>query len=266
MHCQLLWGIQDEWRKFVSPTCPGPRSAHATVSSPAGGGKLFLFGVYRLSIGISPLMSCVLGGEFSSLYQNSFHHYRDFWCFDVTTRMWDRVETKIKPSARSGHRYHPSAPVYSNNTNLTPILGWQCGSITYSCLAGFMIQAYGVREVASVTVFNAKPPIANYLNDLWYFDTQEYVWRQVEFKENERKPSYVMGLLPHPTVLNPFSSPRSGFSFLPTTDGIVLHGRCGVYTPVRDICLRYSFFKAGTAKSIRKGNVLSVSCWKTHGF
>ena len=35
---------QDEWRKFVSPTCPGPRSAHAVVASPAGGGKLFLFG------------------------------------------------------------------------------------------------------------------------------------------------------------------------------------------------------------------------------
>ena len=35
---------KDEWRKFVSPTCPGPRSAHVVVSSPAGGGKLFLFG------------------------------------------------------------------------------------------------------------------------------------------------------------------------------------------------------------------------------
>lgn len=37
--------LQDEWRKFVSQTCPGPRSAHAVVASPAGGGKLFLFGV-----------------------------------------------------------------------------------------------------------------------------------------------------------------------------------------------------------------------------
>jgi len=34
---------KDEWRKFVSPTCPGPRSAHAVVASPGGGGKLFLF-------------------------------------------------------------------------------------------------------------------------------------------------------------------------------------------------------------------------------
>jgi len=35
---------KDEWRKFVSQTCPGPRSAHSVVASPAGGGKLYLFG------------------------------------------------------------------------------------------------------------------------------------------------------------------------------------------------------------------------------
>jgi hypothetical protein len=80
---QLGKCLQDEWRKFVSPTCPGPRSAHAVVPS-TGGGKLFLFGV--------PMSTChwlrpphqILGGEFSSLYQNTFHHYRDFWCFDIT--------------------------------------------------------------------------------------------------------------------------------------------------------------------------------------
>jgi N-acetylneuraminic acid mutarotase len=78
---------KDEWRKFVSPTCPGPRSAHAVVASAAGGGKLFLF-----------------GGEFSSLHQNTFHHYGDFWCFDISTHSWDRLDTKTRPSARSGHR------------------------------------------------------------------------------------------------------------------------------------------------------------------
>lgn len=30
---------------------------------------------------------------------------------------------------------------------------------------------------------------ANYLSDLWIFDTQEYRWKQVEFKANEPKPS-----------------------------------------------------------------------------
>jgi hypothetical protein len=33
--------------------------------------------------------------------------------------------------------------------------------------------------------------IANYLQDLWVFDTQEYKWQQVEFKENERRPGWV---------------------------------------------------------------------------
>jgi len=31
---------------------------------------------------------------------------------------------------------------------------------------------------------------ARYYNDLWVFDTQEYTWRQIEFKETEPRPSY----------------------------------------------------------------------------
>ncbi|EKM57740.1 uncharacterized protein PHACADRAFT_116020 [Phanerochaete carnosa HHB-10118-sp] len=146
---------KDEWRKFVSPTCPGPRSAHAVVASPAGGGKLFLF-----------------GGEFSSLNQSTFHHYRDFWCFDIQTHSWDRIETKVLPSARSGHR----------------MAMWK----HYIVLFGGFYDP-GIRT--------------NYLNDLWLFDTQEYKWKQVELKENEPKPS-----------------PRSGFSFLSTPEGALLHG------------------------------------------
>ncbi|KAI1784172.1 galactose oxidase [Ganoderma leucocontextum] len=146
---------KNEWRKFVSPTCPGPRSAHAVVASPAGGGKLYLF-----------------GGEFSSLYQNSFHHYRDFWCFDVSTHSWDRIETKVRPTARSGHR----------------MAMWK----HYIVLLGGFYDP-GIKT--------------NYLNDLWLFDTQEYKWRQIEFRDADRKPS-----------------PRSGFSFIPTPEGILLHG------------------------------------------
>ncbi len=36
---------------------------------------------------------------------------------------------------------------------------------------------------------------ARYLNDLWMFDTQEYKWTQMEFKETEQKPSYVDALI-----------------------------------------------------------------------
>ncbi|KIJ31420.1 hypothetical protein M422DRAFT_53419 [Sphaerobolus stellatus SS14] len=146
---------KDEWRRYTSPTCPGPRSAHAVVATPAGGGKLFLF-----------------GGEFSSLHQTTFHHYRDFWCFDITSHTWERIETKVKPSARSGHR----------------MALWK----HYIVLFGGFYDP-GIRT--------------NYLNDLWFFDTQEYTWKQVEFRETDRRPS-----------------PRSGFSFLSVPEGIILHG------------------------------------------
>jgi hypothetical protein len=65
--------------------------------------------------------------------------------------------------------------------------------------------------------------IARYLNDLWVFDTQEYQWHQLELKDSESKPSYVTLCLR--ALLDTLSfSPRSGFSFLSTPDGIVLHG------------------------------------------
>ncbi|KAJ7685173.1 galactose oxidase [Mycena polygramma] len=153
---------KDEWRRFVSKTIPGPRSAHAVAASPAGGGKIFLF-----------------GGEFSSLHQNSFHHYRDFWCFDIQTHTWDRIDTKIRPSARSGHR----------------MAIWK----------HFIVLFGGFYDPGITT---------RYLNDLWLFDLQEYKWRQIEFRETDLKPS-----------------PRSGFSFISTVDGIVLHGGyCKEYT------------------------------------
>jgi hypothetical protein len=67
---------------------------------------------------------------------------------------------------------------------------------------------------------------AQYLNDTWVFDTQEYKWRQIEFKDTDRKPSCVVPRLLHlyPVIHLPLHSPRSGFSFLSTPEGIVLHG------------------------------------------
>ncbi|KAF8811712.1 hypothetical protein BYT27DRAFT_6438938 [Phlegmacium glaucopus] len=137
---------KDEWRNFVSPTCPGPRSAHAVAVSLAGGGKIFLF-----------------GGEFSSLHQNTFHHYRDFRCFDITTHSWDRIDTKIRPSARSGHR----------------MAFWKHYLVLFG---GFYDPGVTTR----------------YLNDLWLFDTQECKWNQVEFREMDAKPHtyssvYILG-------------------------------------------------------------------------
>ncbi|KAF7294947.1 Galactose oxidase [Mycena indigotica] len=111
-------------------------------------------------------------GEFSSVNQNSFHHYRDFWCFDIQTHSWDRIDTKVRPSARSGHR----------------MAIWK----------HFIVLFAGFYDPGTTT---------KYLNDLWLFDLQDYKWRQAEFKETELRPS-----------------PRSGFSFISTPEGILLHG------------------------------------------
>ncbi|KZO97259.1 galactose oxidase [Calocera viscosa TUFC12733] len=151
---------KDEWRRYASPTCPGPRSAHAVVGMPQGGGKLYLF-----------------GGEFSSLNQTTFHHYRDLWEFDIPTSSWERIDTKVRPTARSGHR----------------MAAWKHLIVLFG---GFYDP--GIRT--------------NYLNDLWLFDTQTYKWEQVELKDADRKPS-----------------PRSGFSFLPVLEGVILHGNAGGY-------------------------------------
>src|SRR5258708_19132185 len=64
---------------------------------------------------------------------------------------------------------------------------------------------------------------ARYLNDLWIFDTQEYKWTQVELKETNPRPSYVISHS-FSRNLHDTDRPRSGFSFLPCADGVVLHG------------------------------------------
>lgn len=47
----------------------------------------------------------------------------------------------------------------------------------------------------------------NYLSDLWLWDTTEYRWHEVVIRDTDRKPSA-----------------RSGFSFLPCAEGVILHG------------------------------------------
>ncbi|KZT33385.1 hypothetical protein SISSUDRAFT_1072364 [Sistotremastrum suecicum HHB10207 ss-3] len=155
---------KNEWRKYSSPECPGPRSAHAVVASPQSGGLLFLF-----------------GGEFSSPSQTSFHHYRDFWSFSIATHEWTRIDNgggggggrgkgkHVMPSARSGCRM----AMYKHHVVL---------------FGGF--HDVGIRTT--------------YLQDLWLFDTQEYRWHQVTFPPTTRVPSERsrarsgFSFLPHP--------------------------------------------------------------------
>ncbi|GAA6027287.1 hypothetical protein JCM8097_002560 [Rhodosporidiobolus ruineniae] len=146
---------KNEWRRFTSPTQPGPRSAHQVVGTVAGGGKLWIH-----------------GGEYSAPNQSSFYHYRDLWSFDLQTHQWEQWDLKVRPSGRSGHRL----AVFKNFIFL---------------FGGF--QDTGIRTT--------------YLNDLWCFSLTDYRWHQVEFAATERKPPA-----------------RSGFSFLPAAEGLVVIG------------------------------------------
>jgi len=124
------------WRCYSSPTQPGPRSAHQVAATAALGGQLWLF-----------------GGEFAGARMNSFHHYRDLWVFHITTKQWERIDTKIRPSARSGHRM--------------------------VCWKHFLVLFGGFQDTGTRTT---------YLSDLWFFDLTEYKW--LEIKQNElRKPA-----------------------------------------------------------------------------
>ena len=115
----------------------------------------------------------LFGGEFSSPKQGTFYHYNDFWRLEPSTREWTRVESKGKgPPARSGHRL-----VYHKN---------------YIVLFG------GFQDTASQT---------KYLQDLWIYDFQNFMWHNPVLPPATQKPDS-----------------RSSFSFHPHEAGAVLYG------------------------------------------
>ncbi|KAG8928330.1 hypothetical protein FRC00_001795 [Tulasnella sp. 408] len=178
----ILEKLAKEWEakhKVNEETVAGPptRRANATLTPcPSGNHLWFIGGEYFSEDGKAHFYNDVYRYTPEKLILsgagNTFHHYRDFWVFDVATHSWDRIETKIKPIARSGHR----------------MALWKHFIVLFG---GFV--DIGVRT--------------NYLNDLWLFDTQEYKWIQVEFGPNDRQPHS-----------------RSGFSFLPIAEGVIMHG------------------------------------------
>lgn len=125
------------WRSISSPNAPLPRSGHWITATSHSGGTLWLF-----------------GGEFSSPKQNTFHHYHDFWSFDVKAREWSRIETKGKtPPARSGHR----------------MIGWK----------NFIVLWGGFQDTSMTT---------KYLNDLWIFDIDNYTWGEIKLAAHAQRP------------------------------------------------------------------------------
>ncbi|ODH44740.1 hypothetical protein ACO22_00730 [Paracoccidioides brasiliensis] len=212
----VLAAYAKEQAKFLKVTevpsgPPTPRSSSSLITSPAGRNELFLFGgehfdgtlatfynnlyVYQVdkhewrevTSPNSPLPRSghawcrggnsggiyLFGGEFSSPKQGTFYHYNDFWCLDPSTREWSRIETKGKgPPARSGHR------------------------MTY--FKNYIILFGGFQDTSQQT---------KYLQDLWIYDCQNYLWHNVVLPPASQKPDA-----------------RSSFSFLPHESGAVLYG------------------------------------------
>ena len=209
---------------------PSPRASSTIIGSPSNINELFLFGgefyngalatffndlfIYLIDRGEwrkvtspnSPLPRSghawcrggnaggvyLFGGEFSSPKQGTFYHYNDFWRLDPSTREWTRLETKGKgPPARSGHRM-----TYFKN---------------YILLFG------GFQDTSQQT---------KYLQDIWIYDCQNYIWHNPSLPPATQKPDA-----------------RSSFSFLPHDLGAVIYGG---YSRVKTITAAGKQTKGGT--------------------
>lgn len=64
----------DRWIQVVAPNSPPPRSGHQAVAVAREGGQLWIF-----------------GGEFSSVTQSHFYHFKDLWVFHLGENKWEKV-------------------------------------------------------------------------------------------------------------------------------------------------------------------------------
>ncbi|XP_032679911.1 kelch domain-containing protein 4 [Odontomachus brunneus] len=110
----------------------------------------------------------IFGGEFTSPSESQYYHYRDLWVFLLSERKWEKITTPHGPSARSGHR------MVHLKKDLIVFGGF------YDNLRDY-----------------------KYFNDVYAFNLETYVWREI-------KPA---GILP---------APRSGCVVLPTPDNKIM--------------------------------------------
>lgn len=203
---------QEQFLKVTETPCepPSARSSATLVASPSNSSELFLFGgeyyngalasfysdlfVYKvhqdswrkITSPNSPLprsghAMCqggnaggiyLFGGEFSSPKQGTFYHYNDFWRLEPGTREWMKLEGKSGPPARSGHR------------------------MTF--FKNYIVLFGGFQDTSQQT---------KYLQDVWLYDTQRYVWHEPKFAAQAQRPDA-----------------RSSFSLLPHESGAVVYG------------------------------------------
>jgi len=113
----------------------------------------------------------IFGGEYTSPTESQFYHYKDLWCYHFSSKRWEKVNAAGGPSGRSGHK----------------MLAYKQFLIVFG---GFHDNLRDCR----------------YFNDLYAFDLDNRVWKQLE-------------------CTGPTPSPRSAFQFLMAPDGrICLYG------------------------------------------
>ncbi|CAG0892096.1 unnamed protein product [Darwinula stevensoni] len=78
---------KNEWVQIESPNSPPPRCAHQACTVAQDGGQMWLF-----------------GGEFTSVSETQFYHYKDLWILDLKATVWKKIHAPGAPSSRSGHR------------------------------------------------------------------------------------------------------------------------------------------------------------------
>eukprot|EP00912_Choanoflagellata_sp_UC4_P000825 UC4_evm14s507 len=133
----VFYPKKGEWKMLVSPYHPPPRCSHQACALAKAGGQLWVF-----------------GGEFSSPSGSQFYHYNDLWMFDISSRIWSRIDTPGAPSPRSGHR----------------------------------MVAHKRKLIIFGGFFDNNKRLPAYYNDLHVFDTDSYTWSAVTFPPILRQP------------------------------------------------------------------------------
>lgn len=96
------------------------------------------------------------------------------WCFDITTHSWERFDTKLRPSARSGHR----------------LAAWKHLIFLFG-VSSLLLSARCNADGLTTQGFQDTGVRTSYLSDLWVWDTLEYKWHQIDISDVDRKPGFV---------------------------------------------------------------------------
>ena len=120
--------VKSEWKQIIASPAPTPRSGHQMIASAQNGGELYLF-----------------GGEYASPSQLQFLHFRDLWRFQFSTKKWEKCNTPLGPSARSGHRMILSK-----------------------------------KKIVLFGGFHDNNNTFQYFNDVWSFSLESYAWTKLD--------------------------------------------------------------------------------------